>query len=166
MLDIYFVQCYLQNYGEMLPKFLIFPSADGISRSKSTETGRETSVPAWDAVVTVHTKFLNFFKFGRNFPGNSSGFQSRIVPGTGNFSGFRRIPDEKWNPGLATSFAFLGPCPRVHLRLLGLIKATAAVLFLMDLIYESTYMHAPSQPRDLMHQVGFSPQKYRKQNLS
>ena len=95
MLDIYFVQCYLQNYGEMLPKFLIFPSADGISQSKSTETGRETTVPARDAAVTVHTNFLKNFKFGRNFPRNSSGFQSRIVPGTGNFSGFRRIPDGK-----------------------------------------------------------------------
>ena len=95
MLDIYFVQCYLQNYGEILPKFLIFPSADGISRSKSTETGRETTIPARDAAVTVHTNFFKNFKFGRNFPGNSSGFQSRIVPGTGNFSGFRRIPDGK-----------------------------------------------------------------------
>jgi len=102
MLDIYFVQCYLQNYREMLPKFLIFPSADGISRSKSTKTGRETTIPARDAAVTVHTNFLKNFKFGRNFPGNSGGFQSRIVPGTGNFSGFRRIPDGKWNPGSVT----------------------------------------------------------------
>jgi len=55
----------------------------------------ETTIPARDAAVTVHTNFFKNFKFGRNFPGNSGGFQSRIVPGTGNFSGFRRIPDGK-----------------------------------------------------------------------
>ena len=67
MLDIYFVQCYLQNYGEMLPNFLIFPSADGIFRSKSTETGRETMVPARDAAVTIHTKFFKILNLGEIF---------------------------------------------------------------------------------------------------
>ena len=107
MLDIYFVQCYLQNYGEMLPKFLIFPSADGISRSKSTETGRETTVPARDAAVTVHTNFFENFKFGRNFPGNPGGFQSRPVPGTGKKPGFRRFPSGIVNPERDSPFFFL-----------------------------------------------------------
>ena len=100
---------------------------------------------------------LNYIEYVNN-PGRVGGWQVPSKPGRW---GAATLP---YATSVATWFAFLGPCQRVHLRLLGLIKDTAAVLFLMDLIYESASMHAPSQPRDPMHQGGFSPQKYRKQN--